>query len=84
MVETTAANLKADPSQGSHFFHNITSLGISYITISDNGKDFLDWKRLGSGRQISRTRYLVHTRSDHPLTIKVDGSQSKAVVLSNE
>ena len=84
MVETTAANLKADPSQGSHFFHNITSLGISYITISDNGKDFLDWQRLGSGRQISRTRYLVHTRSDQPLTIKVDGSQSKAVVLLNE
>ena len=81
MVETTAANLNADPSQGSHFFHNITSLGISYITISDDGKDFLDWQWLGSGRQISRTRHLIHTRFDHPLTIKVDGRQSKAVVL---
>ena len=81
MVETTAANLKADPSQGSHFFHNITSLGISYITVSDGGNDFIDWQWLGSGHPISRTQYLIHTRLDSPLTIKVDGRESTAVVV---
>ena len=43
MVETTIESIKADPSQGSHFFQNITSLGISYITISNKGDDFIDY-----------------------------------------
>ncbi len=43
MVETTIESIKADPSQGSHFFQNITSLCISYITISDKGEDFIDY-----------------------------------------
>lgn len=81
MVETTAASLKADPSQGSHFFHNITSLGISYITISDDGRDFLDWQWLAAAKRVSRSQYLVHSRPDQALTIKVDGRQSRAVVL---
>ena len=41
IVETTIESIKADPSQGSHFFQNITSLGISYITVSDKGDDFI-------------------------------------------
>jgi len=81
MVETTTTNLKADPSQGSHFFHNITSLGISYMTISDNGRDFIDWQWLASGKQVSHTQYLVHSRLDQALSIKVDGRQSRAVAL---
>ncbi|HSL61902.1 MAG TPA: PEP/pyruvate-binding domain-containing protein [Desulfotignum sp.] len=43
MVETTIESIKADPSQGSHFFQNITSLGIAYITVSDKGADFIDY-----------------------------------------
>ena len=37
MVETASPELKAEPSQGSHFFHNISTLGINYVTVSDNG-----------------------------------------------
>ncbi len=48
MVETMIENFKADPSQGSHFFHNITSLGISYLNITNNDSDFIDWKWLQS------------------------------------
>ena len=40
IIETAFLNLKADPSQGSHFFHNITTLGINYISISKHGEDF--------------------------------------------
>ena len=36
MIETASAELRAEPSQGSHFFHNISTLGINYVTVSDD------------------------------------------------
>ena len=81
MIETTIENFKADPSQGSHFFHNITSLGISYLTNSQNGSDFIDWKWLQSLPSAEKTTYLNHVKLDSPLTIKIDGKKSRAVIL---
>ena len=81
MVETTAENLNADPSQGSHFFHNITSLGISYLNTTKNGEDFIDWKWLNSLPTVEKTEYLKHIKLDRPLTVKIDGKTSQAVLL---
>ncbi len=81
MIETTTENFKADPSQGSHFFHNITSLGISYLTTSPNGDDFIDWKWLQSLPTEKETTYLHHVKLENPLTIKIDGRKSTAVIL---
>ena len=81
MIETTTENLKADPSQGSHFFHNITSLGISYLTNSQNGNDFINWKWLQSLPAEQKTTYLVHIKLENPLTMKIDGKKSRAVIL---
>lgn len=81
MVETTSDKLKADPSQGSHFFHNITTLGISYITISDRGDDFLDWNWLTSLPVTTETSYVAHLKLDKPFTLKVDGRTSRCVMF---
>ncbi len=81
VIETTAENLRADPSQGSHFFHNITSLGISYLTIKENDEDFLDWKWLKSLLPESETDYLRHVKLDRPITLKIDGKKSRAVLI---
>jgi hypothetical protein len=81
MIETSTENFKADPSQGSHFFHNITSLGISYLTTSKNGDDFIDWKWLQSLPTEKKTTYLHHVKLENPLTIKIDGKKSLAVIL---
>jgi len=81
MVEASMEKLKADPSQGSHFFHNITSLGISYLTISDNDTDFLDWDWLQSIPKENETRYLKHVKLENILNIKIDGKKSHAVIL---
>ena len=81
IVETTAENLKADPSQGSHFFHNITSLGISYLNTTDTGEDFIDWPWLDALAVLEKTGYLKHIRLDNPLTLKIDGKSSRAVLL---
>lgn len=82
IVETTIENLKADPSQGSHFFHNITSLGISYLNTSEGGEDFIDWQWLQSLPAKKETPHLKHIILKKPLTIKIDGKNSKAVILA--
>ncbi len=81
MVETTIESIKADFSQGTHFFQNITSLGISYITIQDKGNDFIDYDFLSSREPATATRYLKHIRFDRPVRILVDGKTSQAVIM---
>jgi len=81
MVETTTQTLRADPSQGSHFFHNITSLDISYLTASADGQDFIDWDWLKRQSAETTTSHLKHLKLDRPLTIKIDGKKSQAVII---
>jgi len=81
IIETTSDKLNADPSQGSHFFQNITSLGIGYLTISQNSRSFINWQRLQALPTTEETAYLNYVKLDHPLTIKIDGKASRGVVL---
>jgi hypothetical protein len=82
IIETTIENLKADPSQGSHFFQNITSLGIGYLTTAPSDSDFIDWQWLRSMPTEAEARYLNHARLENPLTLKIDGKKSRAVILA--
>ncbi len=82
IVELRTEKLKADPSQGSHFFQNITSLGIQYITITENSEDFLDWEWLTSLPTSNETDYLRHVRLKKPLTVKIDGRKSQCVIVA--
>ncbi len=81
IVETSLESLKADPSQGSHFFHNITSLGIGYVTVADD-RGFIDWQWLERLPVFTQTPFLRHLRLERPLTIKIDGKTSRAVMLA--
>lgn len=81
IIEAKSDKIHADPSQGTHFFQNITSLGISYITISQSEKDFIDWDWLNSLPHESETTYLRQVKLETPLTIKIDGKKSWAVLL---
>jgi len=80
MVETTIESIKADPSQGSHFFQNITSLGISYITVLDKGKDFIDYEWLKQQPLKNETTFLRHIHFEKPLDVLVNGKTSQAVI----
>jgi len=84
VVETTSARLNADPSQGSHFFHNITTLGINYITVRNGGKDFLDWRQIAAMPVVSETDFVAHIRTDSSVTLKVDGRTSRGVIRFDE
>ncbi|MBU0675154.1 MAG: phosphoenolpyruvate synthase/pyruvate phosphate dikinase [Proteobacteria bacterium] len=83
MIELRNEILKVDPSQGSHFFQNITSLGIPYLTVTE-GHDHLDGEWLTGLPVECETRYLRHYRLSLPLTMKVDGNRSLAVILVDE
>ena len=80
MVETSSPELKAEPSQGSHFFHNISTLGINYITVSDRGGDHLDWQWLTSLPVVNETEYVAHVVLEHPFVLKVDGRGAHCVM----
>jgi len=81
IVETTAKNLQAVPSQGTHFFHNITSMGTSYLTVGPNKKDFVDWGWLQGLPVEEETAYVRLVRCLSPFTVKIDGKASRAVLL---
>jgi hypothetical protein len=81
ILETTSKNMRATPSQGTHFFHNITSMGISYITVQPNGTDFIDWQWIDTLPTVNETAHLKLVRSPSAFTIKVNGKKSSAVCV---
>jgi len=81
MIETASADLRAEPSQGSHFFHNISTLGINYVTVSDDGTEFLDWDWINSLPVANQTPFVAHAVLDHPFILKVDGRTSRCVMF---
>jgi hypothetical protein len=82
IVETAHPELKAEPSQGSHFFHNITTLGINYITVAEGKDDFLDWDWLQSLPTVSEAAYVTHVRLNRPVVLKVDGRKTQCVMIA--
>jgi len=81
MVEAVYDDFKVEPSQGSHFFHNITTQGIGYINISDTGKERIDWQWLRALPVIAESAHVVNTRVTSPLLLKVDGHSHECVLL---
>jgi hypothetical protein len=81
IVESAHSKLKAEPSQGSHFFHNITSLGINYFTVFHEKKDRIDWQWLTRLPVTSETQMVAHVRLDSAMMLKVDGRRSLGIVL---
>ena len=82
IVEAGLENFQVDPSQGTHFFQNLTSLGVGYLTIDafrGNGK--YDCSLFEGMQVVQETDYVAHVRLNEPLTIKIDGMKKEAVVL---
>ena len=85
IIELRNEKLKADPSQGSHFFQNITSLGIHYITVTEGPEteDRFDWKWLNSLPFAQETTFLRHVMLKKPLILKIDGRKSQCVIIGS-
>lgn len=81
MVETTLPQLSVEPSQGSHFFHNITTLEIAYCTVNPEQGDRLDWAWLTSRPRLAEGGFAAHIRLAEPFVIKADGRSSRCVMF---
>ena len=68
-------------SQGSHFFHNITTLGINYITVAKVDGGRIDWDWLTGLPRLNDTAFVAHARLEAPVTLKVDGRRSQCVIV---
>ena len=82
IVETALKNYHVDPSQGTHFFQNLTSFGVGYFTInSDTGEGIFRKDILDQMPAVEETAHVRQVRFDHPLKIKMDGKKQEGVVL---
>jgi len=81
IVETPMEDISVDPSQGSHFFHNVTSLGIPYLTVSKNSpRDFVDWDWLEKHPVSNEKKYVRHVHLDEPMIVRIDGRCGNGVI----
>ena len=82
IVECGLENYRIDPSQGTHFFQNLTSFGVGYFTVNPfNGDGWFDESYLNALPAIEETTYLRHVRFERPAIIKMDGKKSLGVIL---
>ena len=82
IVECGLENYRVDPSQGTHFFQNLTSFGVGYFTVNPfKGDGWFDEAFLNAQPAVEETEYLRHVHFDAPITIKMDGKKSLGVVL---
>ncbi|OGR69882.1 MAG: hypothetical protein A2089_02950 [Elusimicrobia bacterium GWD2_63_28] len=81
IIEAAYGDFVVDPSYGTHFFHNVTSLGIGYFTINETGPDaFINWEKLLAEKPLAELKYIRHLRFAGPLDIRIDGSEGRAAV----
>jgi Phosphoenolpyruvate synthase/pyruvate phosphate dikinase len=82
IVESGLKNYHVDPSQGTHFFQNLTSFGVGYFTINTYTGDGIFQKEiLDSMPAVEETQYVRHVRFERPLKIMMDGKKQQGVVL---
>ena len=85
IVETGLKNYHVDPSQGTHFFQNLTSFGVGYFTINTyTGDGVLCQDVLDQMPAVEETAYVRHVRFERPLKIMMDGKKQLGVVLLPE
>jgi CheY-like chemotaxis protein len=85
IVEAGLDNYQVDPSQGTHFFQNLTSLGVCYLTIDAfRGDGVYRQDMLNKMPAVQETKHVRHVRFSEPLTIKVDGQKKEAVIMTSD
>ena len=81
VVEASLPAMRAELSQGSHFFHNVTSFRVFYFSLPESERDRLDWEWLAAQPAAGETELVRHVRMPAPLSVRVDGRTGKGVIL---
>lgn len=85
IVECSLENFRIDPSQGSHFFQNLTSLNVGYVSVDpfSRSADFYDEQQLNLLPAVQETEFVRHVRLENELEITIDGFTSHACIKIN-
>jgi hypothetical protein len=86
IVEAGLRDVRVEPSQGSHFFQNLTSFHVGYFTVNPAGlsaarEGFVDWDWLGAQSALSENAHVRHLRLESPILVKMDGRKGEGVIL---
>ncbi len=86
IIEASPKGYDVEPSQGTHFFQNIVSLRVGYLTLPpgadppEDGAEFLDWDWLDSQPATSETDHLRYLHLEQPLTVVLNGREGRGVI----
>jgi len=84
IVEAGQKDFRVDPSQGTHFFQNLTSFGVGYLTINPFlGDGILDYACLEEMKSVYESKFIRCVRFGKPLSVVIDGKNSRGVVIKD-
>jgi hypothetical protein len=82
IIESGLKNYRIDPSQGTHFFQNLTSFRVGYFTINPYiNEGYFDVDFLNKLEAVYEDKFIRHIRFDKPLEIMIDGKKHKGAIL---
>jgi Pyruvate phosphate dikinase, AMP/ATP-binding domain len=81
IVEATLPGMNVELSQGSHFFHNLSSFRANYFMVHFDGRFPINWTWLNEQLVIRETEYVRHVRTASPLCVRVDGRSARGLIL---
>lgn len=82
IVESGFKDFNVTPSQGSHFFQNITSFKVGYFSVNElDNLGFVDWDWLSLQPAVRELKYTKHLTFDKPLGVRINGQQNKGIIL---
>ena len=85
IVECGLRDIKVAPSQGTHFFQNLTASRIGYFTVDGELADgFVNWEWLRRQPPVSEKKYTRHLQLDQPLTVVMNGHDGKGIIFKPE
>jgi CheY-like chemotaxis protein len=82
IVEAELRDMSVDPSQGSHFFQNLTAFQVGYFSVTARAPEsFVDWPWLESVTPLRRSRFVRHLRFEDPVIVRMNGHQRRGIIL---
>ena len=82
IVESGLKDMKVTPSQGSHFFQNLTSFRVGYFTVNaEEGEGFVDWDWLAAQPAVKDSGYVRRLHFEAPLMVAINGKRQRGVIL---
>jgi hypothetical protein len=81
IVESSFKDFNVEPSQGTHFFQNITSFRVGYFTVNSSSKiGFVDWDWLQNQTAVDELEFTKHLQFKEPLSVRINGHQNKGII----